>query len=85
VSSQSQISIPELQAFAPSAIVFAVGAQGPKSWTAGESAKGVYAAKISYTTTTCCRLHFSDFSVGKRVAVVGMARDGGYRSLAPDR
>jgi len=74
VTSQSAISIPDLQQFAPSAIVFAVGAQGTKKLgLPGEAVKGVYAAKdfvYSYNLLPPFTSH--DFSTGKRVAIVGM-------------
>src|SRR4029077_14373226 len=74
VGSQSPVTIPELQRFAPSAIVFAVGAQGTKKLgLPGEEVKGVYAAKdfvYSYNLLPPFTSH--DFSTGKRVAIVGM-------------
>ena len=74
VSSQSQVTIAELREFAPSAIVFAVGAQGTKKLgLSGETARGVYAAKdfvYSYNLLPPFTSH--DFSTGKRVAIVGM-------------
>ena len=74
VTSQSAVSIPDLQQFAPSAIVFAVGAQGTKKLgLPGEAVKGVYAAKdfvYSYNLLPPFTSH--DFSTGKRVAIVGM-------------
>src|SRR5882672_1822120 len=74
VSSESQISIPALQEFSPSAMVFAVGAQGTKKLgLPGESAKGVYAAKdFVYNYNLLPPYTSQDFSCGKRVAVVGM-------------
>src|SRR5436309_6245874 len=46
VGGHSVVTVPELQAFSPSAIVFAIGAQGTKKLgLPGETAKGVYAAK----------------------------------------
>jgi ferredoxin--NADP+ reductase len=74
VSGQSAISIPDLQQFSPSAIVFAVGAQGTKKLgLPGEEVRGVYAAKdfvYSYNLLPPFTSH--DFSTGKRVAIVGM-------------
>ena len=74
VSSQSAITIPELQQFGPAAIVFAVGAQGTKKLgLAGETAKGVYAAKdFVYSYNLLPPFTSFDFSTGKRVAIVGM-------------
>ena len=74
VSSQSQVSIADLQQFGPSAIVFAIGAQGTKKLgLPGEEVRGVYAAKdfvYSYNLLPPFTSH--DFSTGKRVAIVGM-------------
>src|ERR1051326_5722594 len=74
VSRQAAVTIPELQEFGPSAIVFAVGAQGTKKLgLPGEAARGVYAAKdfvYSYNLLPPFTSH--DFSTGKRVAIVGM-------------
>src|ERR1051326_5009609 len=74
VSSQSPVSIADLQQFEPSAIVFAIGAQGTKKLgLPGEEVKGVYAAKdfvYSYNLLPPFTSH--DFSTGKRVAIVGM-------------
>lgn len=74
IGKQSPVTIPELQQFAPSAIVFAVGAQGTKKLgLPGETARGVYAAKdfvYSYNLLPPFTAH--DFSTGKRVAIIGM-------------
>ncbi|HEY2115895.1 MAG TPA: FAD-dependent oxidoreductase [Candidatus Angelobacter sp.] len=74
VSSQSPVSIADLQQFAPSATVFAIGAQGTKKLgLPGEEVRGVYAAKdfvYSYNLLPPFTSH--DFSTGKRVAIVGM-------------
>jgi ferredoxin/flavodoxin---NADP+ reductase len=74
VSGQSAVTIPALQEFGPSAIVFAVGAQGTKKLgLPGEEVRGVYAAKdfvYSYNLLPPFTSH--DFSTGKRVAIVGM-------------
>src|ERR1051326_8029283 len=74
VSSQSAVTIPELQEFGPAAIVFAVGAHGTKKLgLAGETAKGVYAAKdFVYSYNLLPPFTSFDFSTGKRVAIVGM-------------
>src|SRR5947209_4088250 len=74
VGSQSAITIPELQQFGPAAIVFAVGAQGTKKLgLAGETAKGVYAAKdFVYSYNLLPPFTSYDFSTGKRVAIIGM-------------
>jgi ferredoxin--NADP+ reductase len=74
VGSQSPVTIAELQQFGPSAIVFAVGAQGTKKLgLPGETARGVYAAKdfvYSYNQLPPFTAH--DFSTGRRVAIIGM-------------
>jgi ferredoxin/flavodoxin---NADP+ reductase len=74
VSGQSAISIQDLKAFGPSAIVFAVGAQGTKKLgLPGEEVKGVYAAKdFVYSYNLLPPFTSRDFSTGKRVAIVGM-------------
>ncbi len=74
VSSQAELSIPELRDFLPSAMVFAVGAQGTKKLgLPGENARGVYAAKdYVYHYNQLPPFASQDFSVGKRVAIVGM-------------
>src|SRR5215831_640418 len=74
VSRQSAVAIDELRQFAPAAIVFAVGAQGTKKLgLPGETAKGVYPAKdFVYNYNLLPPYTAQDFSVGKRVAVVGM-------------
>jgi ferredoxin--NADP+ reductase len=74
VSGKSAVSISDLQQFGPSAIVFAVGAQGTKKLgLPGEEVRGVYAAKdfvYSYNLLPPFTSH--DFSTSKRVAIVGM-------------
>jgi ferredoxin--NADP+ reductase len=74
VSSQSAVSISDLQQFGPSAIVFAVGAQGTKKLgLPGEAVTGVYAAKdFVYSYNLLPPFSSRDFSTGKRVAIVGM-------------
>lgn len=68
------ISIADLQEFAPSAIVFAVGAQGAKQLgLPGAESRGVYSAKdFVYFYNLLPPFASQDFSTGKRVAVVGM-------------
>jgi ferredoxin--NADP+ reductase len=68
------ISIADLQAFSPSAIVFAVGAQGAKQLgLPGSESRGVYSAKdFVYFYNLLPPFASQDFSTGKRVAVVGM-------------
>lgn len=68
------ISIADLQEFSPSAIVFAVGAQGAKQLgLPGSESKGVYSAKdFVYFYNLLPPYPSQDFSTGKRVAIVGM-------------
>ncbi|HEY6969503.1 MAG TPA: FAD-dependent oxidoreductase [Candidatus Angelobacter sp.] len=68
------ISIADLKQFHPSAIVFAVGAQGAKQLgLPGAESKGVYSAKdFVYFYNLLPPYASQDFSTGKRVAVVGM-------------
>jgi ferredoxin--NADP+ reductase len=68
------ISIADLQEFSPSAIVFAVGAQGAKQLgLPGADSRGVYSAKdFVYYYNLLPPFASQDFSTGKRVAVVGM-------------
>jgi ferredoxin--NADP+ reductase len=74
VSSRSPVSIADLQQFGPSAIVFAIGAQGTKKLgLPGEEVGGVYAAKdFVYSYNLLPPFTSRDFSTGKRVAIVGM-------------
>jgi ferredoxin--NADP+ reductase len=68
------ISIAHLREFSPSAIVFAVGAQGAKQLgLPGSESKGVYSAKdFVYFYNLLPPYPSQDFSTGKRVAIVGM-------------
>ncbi|HSM85762.1 MAG TPA: hypothetical protein VLT16_06405, partial [Candidatus Limnocylindrales bacterium] len=74
VSGESAISIPLLREWSPSAIVFAVGAQGTKKLgLPGEDARVVYAAKdFVYHYNLLPPYTSMDFSTGKRVAIIGM-------------
>jgi ferredoxin/flavodoxin---NADP+ reductase len=74
VSSQSAVSIRDLQQFGPSATVFAIGAQGTKKLgLPGEEVTGVYAAKdFVYSYNLLPPFTSRNFSTGKRVAIVGM-------------
>jgi ferredoxin--NADP+ reductase len=74
VSTESPVSLDELRRFSPAAIVFSVGAQGTKKLgLPGETALGVYPAKdFVYNYNLLPPYTAQDFSVGKRVAVVGM-------------
>ncbi len=74
VSRDAAISVADLQAMNPAAIVFAVGAQGTKKLgLPGETAEGVYAAKdFVYHYNLLPPFTSHNFSTGKRVAIVGM-------------
>jgi len=74
VSAQSAVSVEDLKRFSPAAMVFSVGAQGTKKLgLPGETAAGVYPAKdFVYNYNLLPPFTAQDFSVGKRVAVVGM-------------
>ena len=68
------LTIGELRQWNPSAIVFAVGAQGTKKLgMPGEDAKGVYSAKdFVFYYNQLPPFASQDFSTGRRVAIVGM-------------
>ena len=74
IADQGCLCIDELREFNPSAIVFAVGAQGTKKLgLEGSSARGVYSAKdFVYFYNQLPPFAAQDFSTGKRVAVIGM-------------
>lgn len=74
VAESGCLSIKDLRDFHPSAIVFAVGAQGTKKLgLEGSSARGVYSAKdFVYFYNQLPPFTSQDFSTGKRVAVIGM-------------
>jgi ferredoxin/flavodoxin---NADP+ reductase len=74
VAEEGCLCIDELRQFNPSAIVFAVGAQGTKKLgLEGSSAHGVYSAKdFVYFYNQLPPFASQDFSTGKRVAVIGM-------------
>jgi len=74
VAEQGCLCIDELREFNPSAIVFAVGAQGTKKLgLEGSSARGVYSAKdFVYFYNQLPPFASQDFSTGKRIAVIGM-------------
>jgi len=74
VSQDSEVTVDELRQFCPAAMVFSVGAQGTKKLgLSGEEAKGVYPAKdFVYNYNLLPPFTAQDFSVGKRVAVIGM-------------
>lgn len=74
VSKDSRITIDDLRELCPAAVVFSVGAQGTKKLgLAGETARGVYAAKdFVYNYNSLPPFTAQDFSTGKRVAIIGM-------------
>jgi ferredoxin--NADP+ reductase len=74
VSVNSPVTIDALREFCPGALVFAVGAQGTKKLgLPGEDLRGVYSAKdFVYFYNRLPPFASQDFSVGKRVAIVGM-------------
>lgn len=74
IGANSAVSIDSLRKFCPAAFVFAVGAQGTKKLgLPGEELRGVYSAKdFVYFYNQLPPFASQDFSVGKRVAIVGM-------------
>ncbi len=68
------LSLADLEAFRPAAIVFASGAQGAKSLgLPGEDAKGVYASKDFVYNYNQLESHVPrDFSAHKHIAVIGV-------------
>jgi ferredoxin/flavodoxin---NADP+ reductase len=74
VGSAYDVTIADLEAMRPAAIVFACGAQGAKKLgLPGEDAKGVYAAKdFVYHYNELAPYVSMDFSTGKHIAIVGV-------------
>ena len=74
VGANAPVSIESLHELCPAAMVFAVGAQGTKKLgIPGERSKGVYCAKdFVYHYNNLPPFATEDFSVGKRVAIIGM-------------
>jgi ferredoxin/flavodoxin---NADP+ reductase len=74
VRTDERLTIDGLKDWQPSAIVFAVGAQGTKNLgLPGEESKGVYSAKdFVYHYNLLPPFASQDFSTGRRVAIVGM-------------
>ncbi len=68
------LSIAELEAMRPAAIVFACGAQGAKKLgLPGEDARGIYAAKdFVYHYNQLAPYVSGDFSSGRHVAIIGV-------------
>jgi ferredoxin/flavodoxin---NADP+ reductase len=74
VGAAQKVTVDDLRAFNPDAIVFSVGAQGTKKLgLPGEDAKGVYSAKdFVYFYNQLPPFASQDFSIGKKIAIVGM-------------
>ncbi|MGA9588136.1 MAG: FAD-dependent oxidoreductase, partial [Terracidiphilus sp.] len=74
IGSEYDVTLDDLKALAPSALVVACGAQGyNKLNLSGENARGVYSAKdFVYHYNQLPPYASDDFSTGKRIAVVGM-------------
>ena len=74
VRSDERLAIEDLKKWQPTAIVFAVGAQGNKKLgMPGEDSKGVYSAKdFVYNYNLLPPFTSQDFSVGRRIAIIGM-------------
>ena len=74
IGSTYDVTLDDLKALAPSALVVTCGAQGyNKLNLSGENAKGVYSAKdFVYHYNQLPPYASEDFSTGKRIAVVGM-------------
>ena len=74
VRSDERLTIEHLKEWRPTAIVFAVGAQGNKKLgMPGEDSKGVYSAKdFVYNYNLLPPFTSQDFSVGRRIAIIGM-------------
>ncbi len=74
VADESPVTIADLREFSPSAIVFSVGAQGTKKLgLPRDNCGGVYCAKdFVYYYNQLPPFAAQDFSVGKRIAIVGM-------------
>ena len=74
VGTDYDLTIEDLEAMHPAAIVFACGAQGAgKLGLPGENAKGVYAAKdFVYSYNRLPPYASMDFTTGKHAAIIGM-------------
>jgi ferredoxin/flavodoxin---NADP+ reductase len=74
IGSACDVTLEDLKALAPSALLVACGAQGYNQLNlSGENAKGVYSAKdFVYHYNQLPPYASGDFSTGKRIAVVGM-------------
>jgi len=74
IGGEFPVTLETLRQFKPAAMVFSVGAQGTKKLgMPGEDAAGVYSAKdYVYHYNLLPPFATQDFSIGKRVAIVGM-------------
>jgi ferredoxin--NADP+ reductase len=74
IGSEYDLTIEELRAMNPTAIVFSCGAQGYNQLgLPGENAKGVYSAKdFVYYYNQLPPYASQDYSTGKRIAIIGM-------------
>ena len=74
VRSQAAVTLGDLRQWNPAAIVYAVGAQGTKTLgLPGEAGKGLYSAKdFVFYFNQLPPFASMDFSIGRRVAIVGM-------------
>jgi ferredoxin--NADP+ reductase len=74
VLGQAAVRVEDLRQWNPSAIVYAVGAQGTKTLgLPGENGKGLYSAKdFVFYFNQLPPFASQDFSIGRRVAIVGM-------------
>ena len=74
VGEEYDLTIEELEAMQPAAIIFACGAQGAgKLGLPGDQAKGIYAAKdFVYHYNQLPPYASQDFSTGKRIGIIGM-------------
>ncbi|MHB1938735.1 MAG: FAD-dependent oxidoreductase [Acidobacteriaceae bacterium] len=74
VGEQGDLTLADLRAMGPSAMVFACGAQGYNALgLPGEDCSGVYSAKdFVYAYNQLPPYASMDFSTGKRIAIIGM-------------
>lgn len=74
VGEEYDMTIGELEAMQPAAMIFACGAQGAgKLGLPGDQAKGIYAAKdFVYHYNQLPPYASQDFSTGKRIGIIGM-------------
>ncbi|MGH9523043.1 MAG: FAD-dependent oxidoreductase, partial [Terriglobales bacterium] len=74
VGAKQKVTIDDLLAYKPAAVVFANGAQGYKKLgLPGEDAKGVFSAKdFVYFYNQLPPYSTQDFACGKKIAIIGM-------------